>query len=339
MVKRFMRPRTSTAAPGFRGGRARPPGAGGTACDRGRPCSRPVPRSRGAPDGTAPRSARGSSRARCRRRGTPSATRLPRQSDGSVDTLPNGMRAVARSTSPANPRTRRQSIGTSNARRAPSKYSSSWRRTASVALGRLEDARGDAIGELVELRRDPLAGIREPHQAARRDDDGERAERRVVGAVGDVEEPVVRRAASERCPQPIEVECRAGARAIGEAALEVVGHGVTSRRSRLQAGAHVLPGGLLADAHPRPDLGVGEVEHEPMHDRVALLGRQAAHRVPDPVVDRFGCGWRGGVDAVEVARRPARDATDGIGRLAPGDGVQPGPKVVAVAQSWIGAQR
>ena len=50
--------------------------------------------------------------------------------------------------------------------------------------------------------------------------------------MGDVEEPVVRRAASERCPQPLEIQSRAGARVIGEATLEVVGHGVTSRRSR-----------------------------------------------------------------------------------------------------------
>ena len=158
--------------------------AGGSACDRGRRCSRPVPRRRGARDGMAPRSGSDSNRAHCRPPDTRSATRPPRPPRGSSTRCRTGCARWPAGRWPAKPRTRRQSIGTSKVWRAPSKYSSSWRRTRSVRSGASRmrgETRSASSSSWAAI---PSPGYDEPHQAARGDHHRQRPERRVVGAVG-----------------------------------------------------------------------------------------------------------------------------------------------------------
>jgi THAP4-like, heme-binding beta-barrel domain len=78
-----------------------------------------------------------------------------------------------------------------------------------------------------------------------------------------------------------------------------------------------------------------------MYYGLALLGGELANRAPQPVVgdDRgAGSGLAAWTHVVEGHRGPAGTQPDGVGGLAVGDGVQPRPEVVAVAQSGIGAK-
>ncbi len=110
-----------------------------------------------------------------------------------------------------------------------------------------------------------------------------------------------------------------------------------------EAGADVLACGFLGGPHPVGDLAVVEVEHVPMDDGLPLLGRELPDR--DPQARRRGA-WphRSGARAPgptpsSVDRGgPTGLEPDGVGRLALGDGVQPRPKVVGVAQSGVGTK-
>ena len=124
------------------------------------------------------------------------------------------MRAVARSTSPANPRDEapvdRHVERRRRLRRSTRPAGGAPHRSAPGASRMRGETRSASSSSCVAIN---SPGIREPHQATRRDDDGQGAEWRVVGAMGDVEEarrppPGERALARSRC----EVECRAGAR-------------------------------------------------------------------------------------------------------------------------------
>ena len=166
-----------------------------------------------------------------------------------------------------------------------------------------------------------------------------RAERRVVDAVRDVEHARRRSARRARAARKASSVERRGRRR-GQPALEIVGHRVTSWRSRFSPALTFCRAASSLMPMRSPDLGVGEVEREAVHDGGPLLRRERADAAPQPVVggSRRSAGATGSMPSSSACGRRARRRAS-VGRLALRDGVQPCAQVVGGAKSWIGAKR
>ena len=235
---------------------------------------------------------------------------------------PYGIAAVARSTSRRKPLERRQSRGISNAWRRRSKYSSSSRRVCvSEPLRGVQDARRDAVGELLQhlvlvlggqaqrgrvprawrRRRSSRAACRAARRR-RRSIPSARPRPRGRGGCG----PRRRERSSELAEGRFQLslvvcECSCLGDACGHAFVRSVGEACLRSRSRPLE--HVAPGRGLARPHDLGDLPMREIGHVAEGDRLALLVGQSAHAPPEravahgdlPFVGRAGRG-----------RRPAR---------------------------------
>ena len=334
-------PSHASRAARLRHRRGEPPrGAAGSACGRARRCSHPIRRRacstrwQGTTIGTGfdpERIAGGSIRVRRPRLGGHLPVAGRRRRTGSAPS-----RAGRRRRS----RARGASRGARQARGGhPAKYSSSSRRTdrsrsgASRMRGEIRSASSSSSAEIGS------PGIREAHQAASGDHDGQRAQRRVVDAVGDVEDPLVRRR-DERAR-------RAGARGRASAPRDAAS---VNRRSRSS-----VIGGTSRRSRRRPALTLCRAASSlvPIRAPISPYARSSTKRCTSasrclvgrlrtmpqmPSSDRLRLWWCDRIDAVELAGRPARHATNGIGRLAAGDRVQPGAQVVAMSKPGICAK-
>src|SRR3954471_2570282 len=230
------------------------------------------------------------------------------------------MRAVARRTSRVKPARYDQSIGTSKSWRRPAKYSSSSRRTGSSRAGASStrgDTRAASSSKAASCSPKPTR-IRPASVAARNS--------------SPTGESVVVQATSTRPSAAAACRTRSSTAAGGpdpsparratsgsEVMAELLGElGAEGR----EAGADVLAGGRLAAVEDHGDLGVGEVGDVAVQHRGLLLGRQAADRVPEVLVDRLGL-HRDGLDPRPVDLVAAGHPPVMVDRLVVGDGEEP----------------
>ena len=271
-----------------------PPARGGSACGRGRRCTRRWPRRSAGPGGRGRRSGSGSSPARCPRarqpRGLPAA-------DGDLgvgaglavgDLGRLAQHRARRSRGDERPVDRDLEV----AAVGPSKYSSSSRRTRSSRAGRLEDARRHRRRQPLEQRvvRLVVVGAASPGPRAVPAAQ-QRTQRRVDRGVGHVHQPLAGRPGRQAARRPPAAPASRPRAAGAERPLS------SSPSPHLPQTTQPLErapaGRLLGAPHHRTHLGVGQVAHV-VQRRPPPAGAAAARERPPRAPGRRGRACRRG---------------------------------------------